>query len=55
MRRFLTGLLSDEAGSMSVQWAFLVTVLVLGAVTGAILTPPAEPADQDPPRMTAER
>jgi hypothetical protein len=54
MRRFLTGLLSDEAGSMSVQWAFLVTVLVLGAVTGAILTPP-EPADQDPPRMTAER
>ena len=54
MRQFLSGLWRDEAGSMSVQWAFLVTVLVLGAVTGAILTPPPEPAEQEPPRMAAK-
>jgi hypothetical protein len=54
MGRFLSGLWRDEAGSMSVQWAFLATVLVLGAVTGALLTPPPEPADQDPPRQMAK-
>lgn len=26
----------DESGSMPVEWAFLATILVLGAITGAL-------------------
>ncbi|MGL4553692.1 MAG: Flp family type IVb pilin [Gemmataceae bacterium] len=55
MRRFLSGLWRDEAGSASVEWAFLATVLVLGAVTGALLTPNAEPEAEEPPAAARAR
>jgi Flp pilus assembly pilin Flp len=38
MRRILSQFWNDEAGCMSTEWAMLATILVLGAVTGAILS-----------------
>jgi hypothetical protein len=45
MRQLLTGLWYDEAGSVvAVQWVIVVSVLLLGAVTGlAVLRDTATP------------
>jgi Flp pilus assembly pilin Flp len=49
MRRILLDLWNDERGSMSTEWALITTVLVLGAVTGTILTQALEsPAEALP-------
>ena len=37
MIRFIVRLWRDENGHAGIEWAFLATILVLGAVTGAIL------------------
>lgn len=36
MHEFMRKLWRDEAGSMGVEWAFVATILVLGAVTGLV-------------------
>jgi hypothetical protein len=33
----------NESGSASPEWAFLVTILVLGAITGIIASKPLDP------------
>ena len=37
MIRFIVRLWRDEDGHAGVEWAFLASILVLGAVTGAII------------------
>jgi Flp pilus assembly pilin Flp len=51
MRRILFQLWNDERGSMSTEWALVATVLVLGAVTGAILTQAMEPSTDPIPAL----
>jgi hypothetical protein len=43
----------DESGSATPEWAFLVTILVLGAITGIIASRPLDlpPADDPPPAV----
>ncbi len=51
MREFLLRLWRDEDGFVTVDWSLLTTILVLGAITGAVLTrqvPLADP-DEAPP------
>lgn len=36
MRQFMIDLWNDEAGSASVEWAFVASILVLGAITGLV-------------------
>lgn len=55
MRQMLNGLWQDDSGSMSLEWAFLTTVLVLGAVTGAVLMHAAEPSADDEPAAEVRR
>lgn len=52
MYRSLSRLWRDESGSMAIEWAFLATILVLGAVTGIIALRHAEQPD-DRPALTA--
>ncbi len=44
LRRFLM----NESGSTSPEWAFLVTILVLGAITGIIASRPLDVQDPEP-------
>jgi Flp pilus assembly pilin Flp len=37
MRQALRRFWQDEAGSATADWAFIATILVLGAITGAAL------------------
>jgi hypothetical protein len=37
----------NESGSASPEWAFLVTILVLGAITGIIASKPPDPPPAD--------
>jgi Flp pilus assembly pilin Flp len=53
MLRSLSAFWRDEQGSMAVEWAFLATILVLGAVTGIIAMRQAEPSPDDRPALTA--
>jgi hypothetical protein len=47
----LRRLWTNESGSATPEWAFLVTILVLGAITGIIASKPIDPppADEPPP------
>jgi hypothetical protein len=36
MRQLLLDLWNDEAGSVSTEWAFVASILVLGAITGLV-------------------
>ena len=42
MRNLLTKLWRDESGVVSPEWAFIVTILVLGAVTGIVASRQAQ-------------
>ena len=42
MRNLLTKLWRDESGVASPEWAFIVTILVLGAVTGIVASRQAQ-------------
>jgi Flp pilus assembly pilin Flp len=39
----------DERGFVGVEWAFVTTLLVLGAITGAVALRQAELEHTDPP------
>lgn len=52
MRQFLNALWMDDTGSMSVEWAFLTTILVLGAVTGTLLMQTEPPIDEPAAQVT---
>jgi hypothetical protein len=50
MRKILLELCRDEAGSMALDWALVASILVLGAITGAVLTQPVPlPETEEPP------
>lgn len=38
MRTLLLDLWTDESGTASVEWAFVASILVLGAITGLVAT-----------------
>ncbi len=37
MRKLLLDFFKDEAGSITLEWAFVATILVLGAITGLVV------------------
>ena len=46
----LRWLWKDEGGSATPEWAFLVTILVLGAITGVLASKPLDPPPiEEPP------
>ena len=48
MRKLLTKFWRDESAVTSPEWAFIVTILVLGAVTGLIASrQPIVPSDDE--------
>lgn len=49
MNRLLRRLWAEERGTTSVEWALVVTVLVLGAITGLAARKPLPPVDQGAP------
>jgi Flp pilus assembly pilin Flp len=56
MRQLVKRFWHDERGSIGVEWAFIATILVLGAITGAVAVQQAalEPEDS-PPVVRADR
>ncbi len=54
MRQLVKRFWNDERGSVGVEWAFIATILVLGAITGAVIAQQAalEP-DEPPPAVSA--
>ncbi len=52
MYHWLKHLLWDEAGFVaSPEWAFLATILVLGAITGIVVNRHARDQDVEPPAV----
>jgi hypothetical protein len=52
MRNILRELWHDEAGSMAFDWALVASILVLGAITGAVLTRQVPlPETEEPPAV----
>lgn len=55
MFQLLRDLWRDEAGSVPPEWALVVTILVLGAITGLVAGRQAELARGDRPAAVAPR
>ncbi|MFQ3591923.1 MAG: hypothetical protein SNJ82_01905 [Gemmataceae bacterium] len=55
MRRIVWNLCNDERGSLSIEWALVATLLVLGAVTGTLLTQALEAPVDDLPTLRTVR
>jgi hypothetical protein len=52
MCRWLRSFVQDEAGFVSSpEWAIVATILVLGAITGIIVSQQASAPDVDPPAL----
>ncbi|MFO0927627.1 MAG: hypothetical protein U0736_11400 [Gemmataceae bacterium] len=51
MRQLLRRLWCEERASASPEWALIATILVLGAITGAVLSRHASPAEPDDVRV----
>ena len=51
MRKIMAKLWQDESGVTSPEWAFIVTILVLGAVTGLVASRQAKVKTFDEPAM----
>jgi Flp pilus assembly pilin Flp len=51
MRNLLVKLWRDESGVVSPEWAFIVTILVLGAVTGIVASRQATVRTYDEPAI----
>jgi hypothetical protein len=47
MLHLLRTLWTDERGSVSADWAFVASILVLGAITGAMLLRPPLPTEAE--------
>jgi hypothetical protein len=47
--RLFRHLWCDETGSASPMWAFIATILVLGAITGMVASQQAGQSDHDDP------
>jgi Flp pilus assembly protein TadG len=45
----------DERGSVGMEWAFVATILVLGAITGVVASRQALLSQQEPPALTRAR
>ena len=49
LRQLGLGLWREESGSASPEWAFVATILVLGAITGLIASRHHQPPQEEPP------
>ena len=55
MSKLLKRFLGDEAGTASAEWAFVATILVLGAVTGLVMSRQVPPMSSDVPVVVRSR
>jgi hypothetical protein len=55
MRHLLWKLLTDERGTAGAEWAFVATILVLGAITAAAAWRQAPPLEPDEPAAVGRR
>jgi hypothetical protein len=56
MRRWINHFLCDEAGFVSgPEWAIVATILVLGAITGLIVSRQTLAPDAEPPPLLSTR
>lgn len=55
MRNLLMKLWRDESGVASPEWAFIVTILVLGAVTGIVASRQAQVQAHEEPARYQQR
>jgi Flp pilus assembly pilin Flp len=55
MRTLFERFWQDETGSVTAEWAFVATILVLGAITGVMASRQAALADAETPAVVVKR